>query len=293
MLSHKKNVEFQAKEHTLITTSNFSTKELYISHLIHEAAYYKAAEFAKGKKVLDLGCNTGYGSNILSQTAKNVIGVDVSNQAVETAKKEFKNNIVSFQQIDGERLPFDNNEFDIIVSFQVIEHIVDYSKYIGEIKRVLSPKGIVLFTTPNALIRLDHRMKPWYPFHVYEFNNIELESLLNNYYSNVCVFGLFAIEPLHSIELNRCNIARIQAKKILRSRIKKMIPLSIQEIIRKIINKVLSKPIIQIEQEFIEKYSYRDFFYLDDKFETALDLLALCSDNEEELNSIIKQLKKN
>ncbi|NIT54612.1 MAG: class I SAM-dependent methyltransferase, partial [candidate division Zixibacteria bacterium] len=135
-------------------------------HLIHKKAYEKASEFTKEKTVLDLGCNTGYGSHILKGACKEIIGVDVSEKAIKIANELYGNDGVEFSVIDGKRLPFKENRFDVVVSFQVIEHIVDQGEYLKEIKRVLVPGGKIIFTTPNRLIRLYPDMKPWNEFHV-------------------------------------------------------------------------------------------------------------------------------
>ena len=135
--------------------------------------------------VLDLGCNTGYGSEILSRKSQKTIGVDVSENAISISRKQYGQCNIDFHLIDGKKLPFNDNQFDVIISCQVIEHIIDYDIYINEIKRVLSPSGIVFFTTPNAFLRLDPGMKPWNQFHVREFNHSELSSLLNSYFVSV------------------------------------------------------------------------------------------------------------
>ncbi|ACF14472.1 Methyltransferase type 11 [Chloroherpeton thalassium ATCC 35110] len=191
MLSHEEMVGLQAEKHELINTQNFPTKEDYVLHLIHTFSYVQAAKLAKGKKVLDVGCNMGYGSKLISETAKQVTGVDVSEKAIEAAKSQYGGGNMAFQCIDGKRLPFANNVFDMIVNFQVIEHIVDYDAYLNELKRVLSPDGFVLFTTPNASMRLDPGMKPWNKFHVREFKSDELQTLLERFFPKVQVFWAF------------------------------------------------------------------------------------------------------
>jgi len=185
MLSHEEMIGFQAEKHDLIDTHNFQSREEYVLHLIHTFAYVQASRLAENKKILDLGCNTGYGSEILFNSAKKVVGVDFSENAISTANNQYGHLGINFKLIDGKQLPFEDNEFNMIVSCQVIEHIVDYKVYINELKRVLSPNGIVIFTTPNALLRLDPGMKPWNKFHVCEFNHSELDSLLNTFFSEV------------------------------------------------------------------------------------------------------------
>lgn len=296
MLSHEEMVRLQAEKHELISGHSFQSEEEYVLHLMHTASYLQAARLSENKKVLDLGCNTGYGTEILSKVARHVVGVDVSEQAISVAQKKYGNRRMKFQLIDGTQIPFKDNEFDVVVSFQVIEHIVNYSVYIGELKRVLSPGGIVMFTTPNALLRLDPGMKPWNEFHVREFDNSELESLLSTFFSEVQLMGLFAKEPLYSIEANRLNSARENARRRInvlishsklrmRSLIKSALPTSAVSRLRSI-KTSLSHKIPEIDKSFIENYGVDDFFYRPNNLETALDLLAICSDDETSFQGI-------
>ncbi len=234
MLSNREMITLQAEEHALVNPDTFKTKEEYALHLIGKSAYNQATRLAKNKVVLDFGCNTGFGTEMISATAKRVVGVDVSERALGIAQNRYKHANIEFTRIDGETLPFNDHEFDMVVSFQVIEHIIDYSKYLAPICRVLKPDGFVLFTTPNSQIRLDPGMKPWNKFHVREFSHVELNTLLREYFPEVKVMGLDANEPLHSIELNRLlrtlETARKNERSILRSLAKRIVPEKIQRL---------------------------------------------------------------
>lgn len=300
MLTHEEMIGLQAEKHGLIGTDEFASKQEYVLHLIHTPAYVSASSLTENKKVLDLGCNTGYGTEILFKSSNNIIGVDVSERAILSAKNKYSHLGINFQLIDGVQLPFNDNEFDVIVSFQVIEHIVDYEKYMNELKRVLKPQGIVIFTTPNALLRLDPGMKPWNKFHVREFNHSELKSLLKTFFPQVSILGLFAREPLYSIELNRVKQARNYAREkqeqiahsssiSLRTRVKRIIPKfilsavrGIQRFPRNVFKPKNSKSKVDVKLvKFINKYSVQDLFYRIDNLESALDLLAICANEEE------------
>lgn len=301
MPSHEEMIDLQAKKHGLYNLTAFRTKEEYVSHVMHTFAYVQASRLAEGKTVLDLGCNTGYGSEILLKYASKVTGVDVSEKAISTAKTQYGHLPINFQVFDGKQLPFENNKFDMVVNCQVIEHIVDYDVYLTELKRVLTPKGMVFITTPNALTRLDPGMKPWNKFHVHEFDHSELESLLKSYFSNVHILGLFAKEPFYSIELNSFNRARETARKrsrggiisysenLLRSIIKKMLP---DPILKKIKRVLKSSTDIknEIDENFIAEHGIQDLFYRSKDLNMALGLLAICSDDDSVLQKIEHKL---
>src|SRR5262245_30687423 len=123
-LTTKDNLLFQSEHHPLVATE-FKTCEDYCLSLIHQKAYYIAAELAQDKRVLDVGCNNGYGAAIIAQRCKSVVGVDVSDRAVESARRTCsKIPNAEFRVIDGGALPFDSGQFDLVTSFQVIEHVV-------------------------------------------------------------------------------------------------------------------------------------------------------------------------
>jgi 2-polyprenyl-3-methyl-5-hydroxy-6-metoxy-1,4-benzoquinol methylase len=297
MLSHEEMIGLQAEKHDLIDAHNFRSKEEYVLHLIHTFAYVQASRFGENKTVLDLGCNTGYGSKILFKSAKKVVGVDVSEKAISSANNQYGHLGIRFEQIDGKKLPFEEDEFDVIVCCQVIEHIVDYGVFIGELKRVLSPSGIVVFTTPNALLRLDPGMKPWNIFHVREFAHFELKSLLGDFFAEIQIWGLYGKEPLYSIEVNRLNKAREHARRSkesdlhlypqysLKSLIKTILPNSAITALRKIVNSY-SNSDVAVEREFINQHGIDEFSYRPNDLEAALDLLAICSDGESNLQMI-------
>ncbi len=107
MLTNEEMIGLQAEKGELIDAQNFDSNKSYVLHLIHKKAYEKASEFTKEKTVLDLGCNTGYGSHILKGACKEIIGVDVSEKAIKIANELYGNDGVEFSVIDGKRLPFE------------------------------------------------------------------------------------------------------------------------------------------------------------------------------------------
>ena len=283
MLTHEEMIGLQAEKHDLILETEIRTKEQYVLHLMHTAAYMHVAPLATGRKVLDLGCNTGYGAAMLADVAQHVTGVDVSASAIGTAKQCYDRKNLEFLETNGQSLPFDSDSYDIIVSCQVIEHIVDYEAFLGEIKRVLKPDGIVIFTTPNALIRLDPGMKPWNEFHVREFSAGELERFLGRHFARVKVYGLEAEEPLARIERERVGYARQQARA---SSLKPSRPSVLRRVARKItpqfiIDYVATRGVnpAQQAQELAgvrSRYRAEDFTYGTEALDNCLDLLAVC-----------------
>jgi 2-polyprenyl-3-methyl-5-hydroxy-6-metoxy-1,4-benzoquinol methylase len=301
MLTHEEMVGLHAEKHDLINAIEFNSIEAYVQHLIHSAAYAQAARLVEYKRVLDLGCNTGYGTDMLFRSAKKVVGVDVSEKAIVSARNQYGHLGIEFHTIDGKTLPFSDEAFDVVVCFQVIEHIVDYIIFIDEIKRILTPEGVIIFTTPNALLRLYPGMKPWNEFHVREFNHNDLKSLLDTFFKNVCIFGLFAIEPLYSIEVNRVARARDKAQSrtnkknsllwsSLRAYAKKMYPKKIKKMFKSFRKFFTQKPKSGFSA-LMNKYGVNDLYYHWENLESALDLLAVCCNNKKVFEKSVNTIK--
>ncbi|MEN1729274.1 MAG: class I SAM-dependent methyltransferase [Pseudomonadota bacterium] len=273
MLSHEEMVGLQAEKHELINSKEFKSEEEFVLHLIHSFAYHQVAKCAVGKTVLDLGCNTGYGSKILAGMAAKVIGVDVSENAVSIARETNQAPGIEFHLIDGKQLPFEADTFDVVISCQVIEHIVDYEVYIGEIQRVLTPGGIVVFTTPNALLRLDPGMKPWNPFHVTEFNADEIGELLRSHFPAVVIQGLFAKKSTYMVEKDRLSRARAAARqKAQPDKKQSKMARRFEKLFKRLWPRPASRP-----ERFLDKHQLNDLFYRSEELDKALDLMAVCS----------------
>lgn len=104
-------------------------------------------------KIFDLGCGMGEFATFLSLLGYNVIGVDMDREQLKLAKilKEENKAKVEFVSADATRLPFRDREFDIIICFDVFEHIKDLQPVCTEMRRVLKDDGVVFLRFPNKL----------------------------------------------------------------------------------------------------------------------------------------------
>jgi SAM-dependent methyltransferase len=201
-------IRLQAEEHPLIDDKAPETLAEKCLHLMHVKAYDEAAARCAGRDVLDVGCNTGYGTVRLVPVARSVTGVDVSPAAVAAARTREGGEAATFEVIDGLGLPFPDDSFDLVTSFQVVEHVLDPVPYLQEIRRVLRPGGIAILTTPNAAIRLDPGMTPWNRFHVREYRADELKVALGEVFDEVEVLGMFGVPTLYDLEIERVDANR-------------------------------------------------------------------------------------
>jgi len=143
----------------------------------HRARYLFAQRFSSGRQVLDAACGTGYGSALLGENAKAVFGVDISWEAVEYARRHYRSANVLFSQSDCLALPFASGQFDLVVAFEIIEHMEEPEGFLGELRRVLDPSGILILSTPNRLYYTEERGVT-NPFHHREFAYPEFEEIL-------------------------------------------------------------------------------------------------------------------
>lgn len=149
--------------------------------LEHLHRYAIAASFAKGKKVLDIASGEGYGSNILSLHAASVTGVDISRDAVESAKQKYKRSNLRFIEGSADKIPLEDASVDLVVSFETIEHHDKHHEMMAEIKRVLKEDGILIISTPdkeNYTIKTNYVNK----HHVKELFKEEFKDLIKQYF---------------------------------------------------------------------------------------------------------------
>ena len=167
----------------------------------HLAAYAFARRFAAGQRVLEIGFGEGYGANYLAEVAAEVTAIDVTPGNIPRAQERYARPNLRFLLADGARFDFPDESFDLIGSFQVIEHIPEplIPNYLQEICRVLKPSGAACLSTLN----LAHAMKPGKPYtklcyHEKEFTGPELEQLLAQYFPTVEMHGLY-LTPAHHV----------------------------------------------------------------------------------------------
>ena len=121
---------------------------LFISHLMR---YYFALQFAVNKVVLDAGCGAGYGCDLLATVAKKVIGIDYSEEAINWAKKHYSRSNLKFRVMNLSALDFNDDTFDLVTCFEVIEHLRDDRVFLEKTSHVLKPNGVLVISTPNQL----------------------------------------------------------------------------------------------------------------------------------------------
>jgi len=149
----------------------------------HLARYALASSVCKGRHVLDIACGEGYGSAYLADAgAASVLGVDISAQAITTAKSRFTRDGIDFRI--GDALDPDSwhsgERFDVVVCFETIEHVNNPKRFLQFIREVLKPDGTIIISCPNDAIDAQRGISN--PFHssvfsFHEFKEITTEVL--------------------------------------------------------------------------------------------------------------------
>ena len=167
-------------------------------------AYVEAAKLIYGN-VLEIGTGSGYGIELLSSKADKFLTIDKFESTVGAeASKTIEN--VDFRQMNVPPLTgLDNNQFDFVVSFQVIEHIKKDTAFVKEIHRVLKPGGKFIHTTPNKKMSLSRN-----PWHIREYTVNELADLLTAVFSSVDKKGVFGNDvAMKYYEENKASVRKI------------------------------------------------------------------------------------
>jgi 2-polyprenyl-3-methyl-5-hydroxy-6-metoxy-1,4-benzoquinol methylase len=122
----------------------------------------------KNKKALELGCGAGNLASLLHEKGLSIIASDIAQAATDHARQLYPH--IEFRTHSAEKLPYEDNAFDLVLSFDVLEHLPNVNKHLSEVRRVLKNDGYYLFQTPNKLSNatfetLKCRSMAWKKYH--------------------------------------------------------------------------------------------------------------------------------
>ena len=186
----------------------------------HVARYRWAADFAGGKRVLDLASGAGYGSALLGEGgARWVVSADLAEEAFhEAALPGSRAGALHGVLADASRLPFRDGSFDLYVSFETIEHVADDRAVVREARRILAPGGFFICSTPEREVISPGRTledRPDNPFHVREYSRPEFETLLRTRFERFDWYGQTPASDGHKRRLGAlAGLSPIAARKL-------------------------------------------------------------------------------
>ena len=161
-------------------------REIWYEHW-HRYAF--ARTLGVDKRVLDAACGEGYGSALLADVATEVVGVDIDPASVEHARARYAGRPrLRFECADATQLPFAEAAFDLVVSFETLEHLAAQEQLLAGFARVLDDDGVLVISSPDR--RTYSEIAGFHnEFHVRELYREELSSLLKPHFPQVRLYG--------------------------------------------------------------------------------------------------------
>jgi SAM-dependent methyltransferase len=220
----------------------------------HLAVYEWIGARVAGKRVIDMACGEGYGSEVLSRSAASVLGVDGNPEAYDHARLRYRRQNLAFERGAVEWYG-EPDSFDVVVFLQTIEHVQDAKAVLEHFQRILAPGGVAYVSTPNLLtLAPPGAEKSDNPWHLREYRAAEFDELCRSVFDSVEVLGLFHARKLRAHEV-ALGLGWDRVHKALR----------------------ITKPFYDW---FTPAISARDFELRASGLDRALDFLAVCSGSE-------------
>ena len=167
----------------------------------HLAVYEWIGARVIGRRVLDMACGEGYGSEVLSRSAGSVVGVDANPEAHEHARLRYVRQNLTFERgmVENHGEP---GSFDAVVFLQTIEHVQDPAAVLEHFRSLLAPGGTAYVSTPNLLtLAPPGAEKSGNPWHLKEYHAHEFDQLCRSVFSGVQLLGLFHARKLRAHEI--------------------------------------------------------------------------------------------
>lgn len=154
----------------------------------HYHRYLMVSELVSGKKVLDAACGEGYGSALIATYADKVVGVDIDAKSIQHAKQRYQADNLKFVCANVLDIPIPDNSFDVVISFETLEHLAEHEQLLAEYKRLLTDKGILIISTPD---KAEYSDKTGFnnEYHVKELYREEFKALLDQWFSEQVWLG--------------------------------------------------------------------------------------------------------
>jgi SAM-dependent methyltransferase len=154
----------------------------------HVHRYLLAAHYARDRRVLDISCGEGYGTSMLAQVARFVVGVDIDAATIAHARARHGKENTAFIRADAEHFALAAGSVDVAVSFETIEHFEEHTSFLNAIKTSLAPNGILLVSTPNIRTYRSESDQS-NPFHKRELGRAEFLRLLGGHFKHIQFYG--------------------------------------------------------------------------------------------------------
>lgn len=167
----------------------------------HHARYAFAAQFVRGKRIIECACGGGlWAGELLRSDPTHIDAIDASVTAIRAARALGLGPRIRFEQADALQLPVADRTAEVFISLETIEHLDADRAFLAEVRRVLKPEGLFICSTPNRRIAspgCSLADRPWNPFHVREYTQDEFVRLLSRSFARIELFGQNPQPPSH------------------------------------------------------------------------------------------------
>jgi 2-polyprenyl-3-methyl-5-hydroxy-6-metoxy-1,4-benzoquinol methylase len=252
-----------------VFTTEITSEQITSDNPIHQRlfkAYVVAKEYIRGA-VLEVGCGEGRGINVLLEHSESFTAVDKIQPVIDQLQKKYPQGrfiAMNIPPLTGLK----DNTYDVVVSFQVIEHIEDDLLYLKEIHRVLKPGGTALFTTPNRKMSLTRN-----PWHIREYLAQELKTLGEKIFQQVQMKGITGNEKVMTYyQQNKESVSRFTRWDFLNLQYR--LPASLLRIPYEILNRWNRNKLQSTDNQLVTNINHQDYIQVDDASD-ALDLLMI------------------
>ncbi|CQR46820.1 putative S-adenosylmethionine-dependent methyltransferase/MSMEI_2290 [Paraliobacillus sp. PM-2] len=189
------------------------TNELLLEHL---ARYHFSIPYVQGR-VLDFATGTGYGAHVIAKKCKNklteIVGIDIDPEVIKYARGNYYHPLSNYliENVTNSNLSEKLGQFDVILSFETIEHVKDEQQFLANAYQLLKEDGILILSTPFG----KGRGKPCgSPFHVHQLTPDEFYNLFSNYSNTQFYYQKGPlIEPVETSQQNYYPLGLVVAKK--------------------------------------------------------------------------------
>lgn len=251
-----------------VYTTEIASATIPSDNPIHQRllkAYLEAIPFVSGS-VLELGCGEGRGIEEIINISDKYTGIDKIEAVIQRLKKKYP--AQRFESGSFPPIPFPDNSFDTIITFQVIEHIKDDEAFVSELHRVLAPGGTALITTPNILMTLTRN-----PWHEREYTSSQLKSLCLKHFENVEMKGIAGNEKVIAYyNRNKRSVRKITKYDLLNLQYR--LPNRILRLPYDLLNRVNRNSLQKSNDTLVTSISHQDYFIRDEAAEN-LDLFVI------------------
>ena len=154
----------------------------------HWHRYLFAWRIAQGRRVLDAACGEGYGSALLSRTAASVLGVDIDASSIAHARERYARENLRYEVADATALDVAPGSYDLVVSFETLEHVDAQERMLEGFARALADDGILVISSPD---RHTYSEVAGFrnEFHTRELYRDELLAMLRPHFPQVRLYG--------------------------------------------------------------------------------------------------------